>query len=212
MKEVATMYCRMYGRKREPGALLGLVDLVPKAKDRVGSLSGGELRRLDLALALSGDPEVLFLDEPTTGLDPAARQRFWDLLKKLRDDGKTIVLSTHYMDEAHAISDRLAILVDGKVEVLGTAARLLSESQSTVIRFQLPEEYASAAIDSLGIPLRVEGRKVRLECKEPTKILNRLTSWALEARFLLEGLSVEQPSLEELYLEMTTEKYQERAE
>ena len=147
-------------------------------------LSGGQKRRLDLALALVGNPELVFLDEPTTGFDPEARRRAWDTILGLRELGKTILLTTHYLDEAQHLADRLAILRDGRIIATGTPSELLSTNGVVEIRFQR------------------DGETIVLETSEPTKVLHDLTEQALAQGRELEGLEVRRQTLEEVYLEL----------
>ncbi len=149
------------------------------------TLSGGQQRRLDLALGLIGDPEILFLDEPTTGFDPAARRAAWEMIRSLRELGKTILLTTHYLDEAEQLADRVAVMRKGEIVALGTPRELTSRAAGTEIRY------------------RRDGREVVVETNEPTKTLHELTGEALAQGVELEGLHVRKPSLEDIYLELT---------
>jgi len=151
-------------------------------------LSGGQRRRLDLGLALIGDPELIFLDEPTTGFDPRARRRAWETIRGLRGLGKTILLTTHYLDEAEQLADRVAVLAQGRIVASGTPAELTGAVPATEIRY------------------RENGREVVLETDEPTRILHELTARALAESRELEGLQVRRPSLEEVYLSLTDEE------
>jgi ABC-2 type transport system ATP-binding protein len=151
----------------------------------VRTLSGGQKRRLDLALALIGDPELIFLDEPTTGFDPGARRAAWDTIRGLRELGKTILLTTHYLDEAEQLSDRVAVLREGRIVALGKPSELTGGRVATEIRY------------------RLNGREVLVETHEPTKVLHELTSDALARGAELDGLQVRRPTLEEIYLELT---------
>jgi ABC-2 type transport system ATP-binding protein len=151
----------------------------------VKSLSGGQKRRLDLALGLVGDPEILFLDEPTTGFDPAARRAAWEMIRTLRGLGKTVLLTTHYLDEAEQLADRVAVLRDGQIVALGKPEELTGRRVATEIRY------------------RENGREVLLETYEPTKALHELTADALARGVELESLQVRRPTLEEIYLELT---------
>jgi ABC-2 type transport system ATP-binding protein len=154
----------------------------------VRRLSGGQRRRLDLGLALVGDPELIFLDEPTTGFDPRARRQAWETIRGLRGLGKTILLTTHYLDEAERLADRVAVLAQGRIVASGTPAELTGAMPATEIRY------------------RENGREVVLETDEPTRVLHELTARALAESRELEGLVVRRPSLEEVYLSLTEEE------
>jgi ABC-2 type transport system ATP-binding protein len=151
----------------------------------VKTLSGGQRRRLDLALGLIGDPEVLFLDEPTTGFDPAARRAAWEMVRSLRDIGKTVLLTTHYLDEAEQLADRVAVLNEGRIVALGAPAELTGTTVPTEIRY------------------RRNGQEVVLQTREPTRVLHELTGQALAEGVELDALQVRRPTLEEIYLELT---------
>jgi ABC-2 type transport system ATP-binding protein len=185
--EILRLFAGYYARRRDPDEVVRLVGLEEKRKARVRTLSGGQLRRLDLGLALVGDPELLFLDEPTTGFDPAARRRAWETIRGLRALGKTILLTTHYLEEAHALADRLAILRDGRIVATGTPQELLEGHASVEIRY------------------RENGREVALATEEPTRVLHELTAAALAEGRELEGLEVRRRSLEDVYLDLTRE-------
>jgi len=185
--EILRLFAGYYERRREPDEIVRLVGLEGKRGDRVRTLSGGQLRRLDLGLALVGDPELLFLDEPTTGFDPAARRRAWETIRGLRALGKTILLTTHYLEEAHELADRLAILRDGHIVATGSPQELLDGHGAVEIRY------------------RDDGREVSLTTEEPTRVLHDLTAAALAAGRELEGLEVRRRSLEDVYLELTRE-------
>jgi ABC-2 type transport system ATP-binding protein len=187
VRESLDLFAGYYTRPRDAGEVLGLVGLGEKADARVRLLSGGQKRRLDLGLALVGDPELLFLDEPTTGFDPAARRTAWETVRSLRSLGKTILLTTHYLDEAEQLADRVAVLVQGRIVTLGSPAELRGGSAETEIRY------------------RRNGADVVVRTGEPTRVLHELTSAAVAAGQELEGLEVRRPSLEEVYLDLTAE-------
>jgi ABC-2 type transport system ATP-binding protein len=170
------------------GEVVELVGLREKRDERVRRLSGGQRRRLDLGLALVGDPELIFLDEPTTGFDPRARRHAWETIRSLRGLGKTILLTTHYLDEAEQLADRVAVLRHGRIVAAGTPAELTGARPATEIRY------------------RENGREVVLETAEPTRTLHELTAKALAENRELEGLVVRRPSLEEVYLSLTGEE------
>ena len=183
--------------------VLGLVGLEEKASARVKTLSGGQQRRLDVALGLIGNPELLFLDEPTTGFDPGARRQAWDVVKNLRTLGKTVLLTTHYMDEAQALADRVIVVVAGRVVASGTpesiGGRATAEAE---IRFVLPN-----GLEAVELPLKAQTEadgSVLISSAKLTADLATLTNWALERGHELEGLTVTRPSLEDIYLSLTS--------
>jgi ABC-2 type transport system ATP-binding protein len=186
--EILELFARYYPHSRRPEEVIELVGLAEKADARVRTLSGGQLRRLDLALALVGDPELIFLDEPTTGFDPAARRQAWETIRNLRELGKSILLTTHYMEEAQRLSDRIAILGGGRIVATGTPEELLSGHGIVEIRY------------------RRNGEETVVATTEPTRALHELTSKALEEGVELEGLEVHRRTLEDVYLELTRER------
>ena len=205
VKEGLELYRAAYPSPRPVDEVVDLVGLEDKRDARVETLSGGQRRRLDLALAIVGDPDLLFLDEPTTGFDPSARRRSWELIDGLRSLDKTIVLTTHYMDEAQRLADRVAVIAAGHIVAEGSPATLAGREVATaVVSFRLPE--ATAAQD-LPIPPdvvleRVDGR-VSFRTPAPTRALAPLTAWASARDRELEGLTVTRPSLEDVYLDLT---------
>jgi ABC-2 type transport system ATP-binding protein len=188
VRETLELFAGYYPQPRRPGEVIELVGLSDKADARVRTLSGGQLRRLDLALALIGDPELIFLDEPTTGFDPAARRQAWETIRGLRELGKSILLTTHYMEEAQRLSDRIAILGEGRIVATGSPEELLSGHGLVEIRF------------------RRNGLESVIATTEPTRVLHELTSEALAAGVELEGLEVHRKTLEDVYLELTREE------
>jgi ABC-2 type transport system ATP-binding protein len=184
--ETIELYAASYPLRRPLQEVLDLVDLNEQRDDRVSSLSGGQQRRLDLAIGIAGDPVLLFLDEPTTGFDPSARRRAWDLIRRLRARGKTILLTTHYMEEAQQLADRVIVIAAGQIVAEGTPESL------------------SAARPAL-ISYRMDGEVVTLETDNPTRTLLPLLTWADATGTELEGLTVTQPSLEDVYLQLTRE-------
>jgi ABC-2 type transport system ATP-binding protein len=187
VRECVDLFAGYYERPRDPSEVVRLVGLEEKADARVKTLSGGQKRRLDLAVALVGDPELLFLDEPTTGFDPGARRVAWDTIRSLRALGKTILLTTHYIEEAQQLADRVAVLRDGRIAALGTPGELIGTTSATEIRY------------------RRDGEVVVLETEEPTRVLHELTEKALAEGVELDGLEVRRPTLEEVYLALTEE-------
>jgi ABC-2 type transport system ATP-binding protein len=186
VRESLDLYAGYFRSPRPTEDVIALIGLEGKADERASRLSGGQQRRLDVGMALVGDPELLFLDEPTTGFDPSARRQAWDVIAGLRDLGKTVFLTTHYMDEAQRLADRVTIIAAGRIVARGTPADLGNRGGGeTTIRY------------------RVDGREVSLQTTEPVKALNELTSKALANGEGLEGLEVTRPSLEDVYLELT---------
>ena len=179
--------------------------LAEKAKARTKTLSGGQRRRLDLALGLVGDPELLFLDEPTTGFDPSARRRAWELVASLRDLGTTIVLTTHYMEEAESLADRVAVIQGGRLVALDTPAKLVArEGAEAMISFDLPEGLDAGDLPAIGVgATRTRGTRVDIPTAHPTHDLNTLTEWALQRQVRLAGLTMARPTLEDVYLDLT---------
>ena len=189
-----------YPRPRPVDEVIRLMDLGEKVDARIRTLSGGQRRRLDLALGLVGDPELIFLDEPTTGFDPAARRNAWAVVKGLCDLGKTVLLTTHYMDEAQFLADRVAVIAAGRIVAEGTPAALAARSGgATMIRFRLPD---GVALGELPVAGRAENHHVVIETGEPTRVLHALTAWAVARGAELGGLSVTTRSLEDAYLEL----------
>jgi ABC-2 type transport system ATP-binding protein len=210
--EVLTMYGRYYPRRRPAAELLELVGLEDRAGDRVKLLSGGQKRRLDLALALVGDPDLLFLDEPTTGFDPSARRHAWSTIKDLCALGKTVFLTTHFMDEAQALADRVAVMVEGRIVALGTPEEIGGRDVApTEISFVLPDGLAVAdlpALDGARVSEPAPGRAL-IVSTEGVHAAHAVTGWALERGHDLRGFAVSQPSLEDIYLRLTTNETEE---
>ncbi len=208
VREVIELYGGAYRDPRPVDEVIALIGLDEKVDARIGSLSGGQRRRVDLALGIVGRPELLFLDEPTTGFDPAARRRSWDLIEALGDDGTTVLLTTHYLDEAEHLADRVGVLSSGKMIAEGTPDQLIGQVSGTVISFMLPPGLESDVAAStlghlLGTDVRMSGRFVEANVDAPTAAVHRLTGWALEQGQELESLSVARVSLEDVYLSLT---------
>jgi ABC-2 type transport system ATP-binding protein len=201
-RETVSRYAGYYPAPRPVDETVELVGLSEAADRRVGKLSGGQQRRLDVALALIGDPELVFLDEPTTGFDPSARRNAWALIAGLRELGKTVFLTTHYMDEAQQLADRVAIIRAGRIVAEGAPAELGGRGGECEIRFRLP---AGVSADELPVEAAASDGRVTVRTESPLGPLNALTSWALERGHDLPGLEVTRPSLEEVYLELTQE-------
>ncbi|MEU6811781.1 ABC transporter ATP-binding protein [Streptomyces sp. NPDC046831] len=201
--ETARMWAGCVSGARPPHEALALVGLEHRAGIRVKQLSGGERRRLDLALALLGRPEVLFLDEPTTGLDAEARRQTWELVRALRDNGTTVLLTTHYLEEAEGLADRLAILHEGRIAAAGPPAEVTA-TQPARISFELPEDFFLGDLPPLAelgvLAHEVNGRKVLLRTNELQRAATGLLLWARQARVELRSLDVRSASLEEAFL------------
>lgn len=205
VREVLEFYRAAYSRPRDVDEVIGLVELDEKADDRVGTLSGGQQRRVDLALGLIGDPDLIFLDEPTTGFDPAARRRSWDLIRNLTSLGRTVVLTTHYLDEAENLADRVAVLAAGRIVAEGTPAALrASLGEGTRITFDLPavDEPLSGLLDPLSGTSRGRDRKIEITTDAPTADLAHITAWATQRGIELGGLQVSSTELEDVYLDL----------
>ena len=200
VRETLVLFARMYTKPLGVDEVIQLVGLEEKADARIKTLSGGQRRRVDLALGIIGDPDLIFLDEPTTGFDPSARRRSWSLVHDLRALGKTILLTTHYMDEAQNLADRVAVIVGGRIVAEGTPDTLGDrQSAATHIEFRVP-------LGTTGLPapfsVGADGH-VHAEVADPVAPLNELTGWAMRSNITLDGLSVARSSLEDVYLSLT---------
>jgi ABC-2 type transport system ATP-binding protein len=204
-REAVEQYAGYYASPRGVDETVNLVGLSEKAETRTARLSGGQQRRLDVALALIGDPELLFLDEPTTGFDPSARRQAWDVIADLSRLGKTVFLTTHYMDEAQALADRVAIISAGRIVASGQPEDLGGDrDQRTEINFRLPAGVAAAELpDSVRTLARIDAAAVSLSADDPVPVLRELTVWASERHVGLPDLQVRRPTLEDVYLELT---------
>jgi len=202
VRESLGLYAGYYRAPRPVDEVIALVGLEGKADARARGLSGGQQRRLDVGMALIGDPELLFLDEPTTGFDPQARRQAWDVIAGLRDLGKTIFLTTHYMDEAQRLADRVTIIAGGEIVAAGTPEDLGDrENQPATIKFKLPAGVAAGEVPGGGEV--GESGEVLVSTTSPVAALNELTGWALTRGVDLDGLEVTRPTLEDIYLELT---------
>jgi len=204
VREVVDLHRSYYPKPLKTDDVVELVGLAEKAGVRVKRLSGGQQRRLDLALALIGDPELLFLDEPTTGFDPSARRNAWEIVKGMRKLGKTILLTTHYMDEAQNLTDRVCVVSSGEVVRIGTPGSLRAERAATRIQFVRPP-----AKDLPQVGEAVSGGEdgmIVMMTENPTAALHELTAWAVARGLELDRLEVSQPSLEDVYLELTRDE------
>jgi ABC-2 type transport system ATP-binding protein len=191
VRETHRLFAGYFANPRDVDEVIALVGLAEKRDARVKSLSGGQKRRLDLGVALVGNPELVFLDEPTTGFDPAARRAAWELIRTLRSLGTTILLTTHYLDEAHQLADRVAVLRDGVIVRQGAPADLIGDTSTTEIRYVR------------------DGERIVVTTTEPTRLLNELTADALASGRELERLEVHRPTLEDVYLELVGEEAEE---
>ncbi len=199
--ETLEMYAGYYAAPRDAGEVIDLVGLEAKRDARVTTLSGGQQRRLDVGIALVGDPELLFLDEPTTGFDPSARREAWHVVKSLADLGKTVLLTTHYMDEAQFLADRVAVIAAGRIVAEGPPSSLAGRDRVRArVRFRAPQ--GAALPDDLPLEPGPDGT-VDLASDHLTATLHTLTSWALDHGVELEGLDIVRPTLEDVYLELT---------
>jgi ABC-2 type transport system ATP-binding protein len=188
VREVHRTFAGYYRRPRDVEEVVALVGLTEKGDTRVKHLSGGQKRRLDLGVALVGDPDLIFLDEPTTGFDPAARRAAWEMIRSLRSLGKTVLLTTHYLDEAEQLADRVAVMREGVIVRIGT-----------------PRELTSAEVD-VEIRYRRDGEEILLRTSEPTRVLHELTAAAVARGEELERLEVRRPTLEEVYLTLVQDE------
>jgi ABC-2 type transport system ATP-binding protein len=201
--ETVRMYAGFYPHPRPVDEVIDLVGLGEKRNSRVNKLSGGQQRRLDVAIALAGNPELLFLDEPTTGFDPSARRESWEVIKNLATLGKTVLLTTHYMDEAQYLADRVAVISAGRIVAEGDPATLADRELARArIRYRLPEGSTPPA--GLAGPARDDGF-TEFAPDDVTVALHKLTGWALDQKVSLDGLEVTRPSLEDVYLSLTAE-------
>jgi ABC-2 type transport system ATP-binding protein len=185
VRETHAIFAGYYRRPRDIEEVIALVGLDDKRDARVKTLSGGQKRRLDLGVALVGDPDLVFLDEPTTGFDPAARRAAWEMIRSLRSLGKTVLLTTHYLDEAEQLADRVAVLREGRIVRIGTPRELTTSDLEVEIRY------------------RRDGEEMLVRTSDPTRVLHELTAAALARGEELERLEVRRPTLEDVYLALT---------
>ncbi len=207
VREAIDFYGAAYSRPVPTSALIEMVELDEKADARVATLSGGQQRRIDMALGLVGDPEVVFLDEPTSGFDPAARRRGWELVERLASQQRAVLLTTHYLDEADHLADRVAVLAKGRIVAEGTPAELRARAGSAVIRFTVPDRAEPVADLLAPVSGDIVGRDrhVEITTDTPTADLAHLAGWAAERGIELEGLTVSAPSLEDVYLSLVAD-------
>ena len=205
VRQVLSRNAGFYPSPRPVDEVIELVGLVEKAGARVKTLSGGQQRRLDVGLGIIGRPELLFLDEPTTGLDPSGRRDTWELIRRLSADGTTVILTTHYMDEVEALASRVAVLANARIVATGTPASLGGrDSGAVTIRFDLPD---GVTAEELPFPVHAlrDGR-VELRTEEELEVLHALSGWAIEHHHRLPGLTVARITLEDVYLQLTREE------
>ncbi len=213
VREVVALYSAAYPRPRPVDEVVELVGLQEKRNARVETLSGGQKRRLDLAVGIAGDPELIFLDEPTTGFDPSARRRAWELVDGLRSLRKTILLTTHYMEEAQRLADRVAVIAAGRIVAEGDPSTLAGREHGlAVVTFRRPD---GVDVGELPIPgdvaLEQADGRLTFRTRAPTRDLRELVIWASDRGEELDGLTVTRPSLEDVYLELTDERRREAA-
>ncbi len=203
-RELVSLYAGFYPKPRDVDEVLDLVGLTDKADERSKTLSGGQRRRLDLALGLIGDPDLLFLDEPTTGFDPSARRQAWDVVAGLCQIGKTVVLTTHYMEEAYRLADRVAVVVGGRMVALGTPDELVDQvaGDRAVISFRVPADVAAGRLPRMTGEVSVDEDEVEIHTPVPTRDLAALTQWGVEHDVEFEALRLVRRSFEEVYLDL----------
>ena len=206
-RELIRLHAGYYPHPRPVADIITLTGLDEKADARVGTLSGGQKRRLDLALGIVGDPDLLFLDEPTTGFDPSARRRAWDLVESLRALGATILLTTHYLDEAEHLADRVVVIDHGRVVAHGTPEELAATAgAATVISFRMPTGLDGADLPTLGLDRRIAGSVVEVRTETPTADVATIATWAIARGVELDALTLARPSLEDVYLDLVGEQ------
>jgi ABC-2 type transport system ATP-binding protein len=203
VREAVSIYGSCYSERRSVTDAVDLVGLTAQLDQRVGTLSGGQRRRLDLALGIVGCPAMLFLDEPTTGFDPAARRQAWELVRQLCSGGTTVLLTTHYLDEAEHLADRVGVLAAGRLVAEGTPEELIGGSGTTVVRFDLPPGTTTADLDGV-VPAgaTVSADRVEFTTSAPTTAVHAVTGWAIAQGIAMTGLEVTRPSLEDVFLQL----------
>jgi ABC-2 type transport system ATP-binding protein len=207
VREAVSIYRASYRERRPVAEVIDLVGLSAQIDQRVGTLSGGQRRRVDLALGIVGRPSLLFLDEPTTGFDPAARRQAWALIRQLCSGGTTVLLTTHYLDEAEHLAARVGVLAAGSLVAEGTPDELIGGSGTTVVRFDLPPGTAAADLDAVlpdGATIVLD--RVEFTTSTPTSAVHAVTGWALERGIEMTGLVVTRPSLEDVFLQLATSR------
>ena len=213
VRQVLTRNAGYYPNPRPVDEVIELIGLAEKRDDRIKRLSGGQQRRLDVGLGIIGNPDLLFLDEPTTGLDPSGRRETWDLIRLLAGAGTTVLLTTHYMDEVEALADRVAVLFGQEIVASGTPASIGGRDLGAVtIRFRLPAGVTLASLPVRAVPSAAGDGLVEIHTEDELRVLHDLTGWALAGDFTLPGLSVLRVSLEDIYLGLTGESGPGRAD
>jgi ABC-2 type transport system ATP-binding protein len=208
-RESVEMYASFYQTPRGVDEVLEIVGLTDSAGQRTKALSGGQKRRLDLAIALVGDPKLIFLDEPTTGFDPSARRDAWGMIEELRNVGSTVLLTTHYMDEAEHLADRIVVIAGGLIVAEGTAADLADQVE---LRTRVSWDLAEVPVDAVPAGLRdkvelgADGEPAAIETTDVTGVVHALTSWAVDNAARIDSLSVARPNLEDTFLRLTDEQ------
>jgi ABC-2 type transport system ATP-binding protein len=207
VRECLSMYAGYYQRPLPVARVLDLAGLQGKTDSRCDQLSGGQQRRLDVALALIGDPELIFLDEPTTGFDPSARHMAWDVVRGLRDLGKTVFLTTHFMDEAENLADRIIILAAGRIVAEGTPETIGGrQTVASVITFTMPPGVTADSLPPLPVAVTVaRGDRAEITAPEPMPVLYAISSWAMQHSLAIPDISVQRPTLEDIYLRLTAD-------
>ncbi len=205
VRELVTLFSDFYPSPSSVDETIELVGLADNRDARVGTLSGGQRRRVDVAVGIVGDPDLVFLDEPTTGFDPSARRDAWNMIEGLKGLGKTIFLTTHYMDEAQHLADRVAILRGGELVAIGPLEEIgAGAGARTVIRFRMPDGISTDELNGvLEEPIELSGAVASLEADNPQRPLYRLTGWAEQRGIVLDGLEAVHPTLEDVFLELT---------
>ncbi len=203
VEESVELYRGYYPTPRPLDEVLEVVGLLEQRRQLVRRLSGGQQRRLDVAIGLAGDPELLFLDEPTTGFDPSARRSAWEMIRALRELGTTVFLTTHYMDEAEALADRVAIIARGRLVAEGTPRELVRGGGAATISYEGPAE---GLPERLSAAAQVDDMRVRIRSDDPVRDLHELTGWALEGDVTLGHLEVSRASLEDVFVELTKDQ------
>jgi ABC-2 type transport system ATP-binding protein len=205
VRQVLNRNAGYFPSPRPVDEVIALVGLTEKADARVKTLSGGQQRRLDVGLGIVGNPELLFLDEPTTGLDPSGRRESWELIRKLASEGTTVLLTTHYMDEVEALADQVAVLNNAQIVATGTPASLGGrDSGAVTIRFVLPDGISAS---DLPVPIHAESDgRVEIQTEDELPVLHALSGWALDHNLRLPGLSVARVTLEDVYLQLTRDE------
>jgi ABC-2 type transport system ATP-binding protein len=199
------LFAGYYPSPRPTDEVMELVGLAAQHDQRVGKLSGGQQRRLDVGLGLVGSPEIIFLDEPTTGFDPTARREAWQMLSRLRDGGTTVFLTTHYMEEAEALADHAAIIVGGEIRAFGTPAELVTDlGGQTEVQFDLPPGVDPGILEA-GVGASVAAGRVSLRTAAPHEALELIQTWSRVRGVKLEGLEIRRATLEDVFLEVTAE-------